>query len=338
MGDTWVVGALTLQLAGGNDRLPTGTSLKLGLSGAANSFWNSNGVVVLGNGTSAVNQTLAGLTSDSTVVNCRVAGGNSAGLSFLTVSNTSDNLYGGSLGGAASPAHMLGLVKAGPGSLVLQGTNQCGGGYTVNAGTLEFGNGVADCPLSGPITDNSAVNINVASSLAVNTPVAGSGTLSKLGPGSLSFPAASSFAGPVQVFQGSLNCVAPSSFAQPLVVAAGAALGVKLLDSSNSVIACTASFASATVNLDFALQSLGTNAPLVVSGALTNAGTLTVNVLNLNPAGLTLGHHPLLKYGTLVDGGGSAINPLVSIPNVTAALENNPANQSMDLVVTSLPL
>src|ERR1035441_5825506 len=74
LGDTILDGRITVRLASGAaDRLPAGTSLKLGTSGAfyasnsagiPQSGWNGYGRLVLGDTSGAANQTLTGLTND----------------------------------------------------------------------------------------------------------------------------------------------------------------------------------------------------------------------------------------------------------------------------------
>lgn len=75
-----------------------------------------------------------------------------------------------------------------------------------------------------------------------------------------------------------------------------------------------------------------TTAAFLVSGNLTNNGTLNISVLSGN---LSVGQFPLVRYtGTL--GGAGTLNLLAYQPHTSAFLSNNVANSSIDLVVTSV--
>lgn len=104
----------TLQLAGGNNRLPTTTALVLGNVAGA--------VLDLNN----LNQTVASLAGGGTT------GGNIAlGSGTLTVGNAASTTYGGVISGAGA------LVKTGAGTLGLTGVSTFTGNVTVAQGTLE---------------------------------------------------------------------------------------------------------------------------------------------------------------------------------------------------------
>lgn len=120
----------TLLAYGGNDRLPTTTVVTLG-SGS------SSGVLQLGNPSigGAINQTIAGLTHSGTGTGNAVLG-NDAAISVLTVNNSANYQFGGTLGGAGTNNNNLALVKSGSGTLTLFGNNTYVGTTTVNGGTL----------------------------------------------------------------------------------------------------------------------------------------------------------------------------------------------------------
>ncbi len=119
----------SLRIGGGNNRLPTATTVTLG-SGS------SSGKFILGDGT-ARSQTLAGLlTSGTGTANAVVGGDNN--VSTLTLNIAGINDYSGILGGGLTDENNLALVKTGTGTLTLSGTsaNTFTGDTTVNAGTL----------------------------------------------------------------------------------------------------------------------------------------------------------------------------------------------------------
>ncbi len=82
----------------------------------------------------------------------------------------------------ASPGNNLALVKSGASTLFLSGSNLCAGGYTVNNGTLQFGDGSSDYPISGPITNNAALIFATASANTYAGILSGSGHVTVQGP------------------------------------------------------------------------------------------------------------------------------------------------------------
>ncbi|RBP41482.1 putative secreted protein with PEP-CTERM sorting signal [Roseimicrobium gellanilyticum] len=139
-GDTEVQnGILAINL--GNDRLPTGTKVTLGLGG-------NSGVLKL-NGFS---QTIAGLTTSGSGVANAVIGGDAANTSLLEVKVASGSQnYAGSLGGTGTTFQAgnnhannnLAFVKSGAGTLELSGASTYTGSTTVVEGTLVVSNNQA---------------------------------------------------------------------------------------------------------------------------------------------------------------------------------------------------
>ena len=199
----------TLSLAGGDNLLPTGTTVTLG-DGQGDS-----GVLQLGDETVSsdpeCNQSLAGLFIDGDGSDNRVVGSTSA-INTLTLtgdgSGNSDQ-YDGMLGGPDTNQNNLALEMDGSGVLALTGDNTYTGGTTLTAGTLSLagsnaigtsgtvtfdggtlqfsGANTADC--SGRFStvagqaysiDTNGQSVTFASGLASS-----GGTLTKLGSGTL---------------------------------------------------------------------------------------------------------------------------------------------------------
>ncbi len=125
-GDTHIIVGPT-QLAGGADRLPTGTTLRMGNSAnVASASFDLNGN----------DQTVGGLVSDGTSMSMVVTN-SSATPATLTVNNSTGNTYNGVLGGN------LALTKTGGGQLTLGGSgananNSHTGLTTVSGGRLHL--------------------------------------------------------------------------------------------------------------------------------------------------------------------------------------------------------
>ncbi len=148
LGDTGIVsGTNVVKLAGGDDRLPTTTSLLFGISGVS-------GILDL-NGR---NQTVAGLSTISGTANEI----RSASPAVLSVNNTAPAMFSGTLTGLA------GLAKSGSAPLALRGANTTAGNITVNAGgPLELPFAVtASTQNGGVITLTNASNVIVVDSTA----------------------------------------------------------------------------------------------------------------------------------------------------------------------------
>jgi fibronectin-binding autotransporter adhesin len=151
-GNTTLLGhtaGVTLQLAGGDNRLPVTTNLTLqgDYSGttALRSWLDLNGT----------NQTLAGLTSATTSLSTagtpgdNRVGNSSATLSTLTLAPAGANSFGGVLGGG--PGNNFALTMAGAGTLTLTANNTYTGGTNVNSGVLIAGNAAGSATGTGTV-------------------------------------------------------------------------------------------------------------------------------------------------------------------------------------------
>ncbi|CAN5562426.1 hypothetical protein BH11PLA2_BH11PLA2_04700 [soil metagenome] len=148
-------------LTTGNDRLATVGAVTLGDTG-------TTGKMVLGNATTASNQTLAGLTA--TGLGGSVVGAHPANNSVLTLNIASSSSFGGTLGGAGTNENNLALTKTGAGTLTLTGPNTYTGPTAVNAGTLLVG-------VSG-VGSLGTTTVTVGGATATATPtLGGTGTI-----------------------------------------------------------------------------------------------------------------------------------------------------------------
>ena len=184
-------------LAGGDNRLGSGSSVRLGEGG-------DSGLLVL----EGVNQTLTGLTNAGTGTDNRVTGG-SATLSTLTINNASDSTLAAHLGGPAANQNNLALAKSGSGALTLSGTNTFTGTTSVTAGTLRLdystnntsklsdtatltlgGNLILDGGSHQEIVGETVVTASVSLSRASGGAVIDLGALSRTGSSTLNLAAA----------------------------------------------------------------------------------------------------------------------------------------------------
>ncbi len=141
-------------------------TLQIGNGGTINSAsavtlgnLSSSGLLVLGDGNGAQNQSIASLTTAGTGTSNAAVGGAST-ISVLTINNTAADLYTGALGGGEVNQNNLALTKSGSGTLTLaNATNSYTGPTTINTGILN----VSQLNLGG-----SNSSIGASSSLAGN--------------------------------------------------------------------------------------------------------------------------------------------------------------------------
>ncbi len=119
----------TLALGGGNDRLPTGTTVTLGDSVA-----NTNGILKL----NSRSQQLAGLLTAGTGIANSVVNGNATAATLTLNIASGTNTFGGVLGGSGADESNFGLTKTGTGNLTLSNTNAYTGATIVTDGTLSL--------------------------------------------------------------------------------------------------------------------------------------------------------------------------------------------------------
>ncbi|QDU26437.1 Hemolysin, chromosomal [Anatilimnocola aggregata] len=155
-GNTDVVVGL-VQIAGGNDRLPVGTALRVG---------NAANVSAARFDLNGFNQTVGGLVSVGTTMAKTLD--NSGASATLTVNNSSANTYLGRIVGNLS------LTKIGSGELVLagntaNGANTATGLTTVSAGTLTLSKPAGVDAIAGNILINGGTLQLAATDQIINT-------------------------------------------------------------------------------------------------------------------------------------------------------------------------
>jgi autotransporter-associated beta strand protein len=166
------------------------------------------------------------------------------------------------------------LTQAGAGTLTLVGTNTYSGRTLISSGTLQVGDGGTLGTLgTGDISNNSALVFNRSDSVVVSNTISGGGSLNQAGAGTLTLVADNSYTGLTIISSGTLQ------------VGNGGTLGTlgSGAISNNSVLIFSHSDDILVTN-----QISG-------SGSLTQAGTGTLTVTNVNT----------YSGGTWVENGGT---------------------------------
>jgi len=233
------VGKLTVRDGGS---VIVGGTLARGDSGTIN--LESGGTLQIGTGTTG-GTLLGDLTNNGAIVFDR----------------SDDSAYAGVIDGVGT------VTKRGAGTLTLTGINTYTGTTTISAGALQLG--LSTGSIAGNIVDNATLIFNPATDLSYAGSISGTGSLTKLGVGTLTLTGSSSYSGGTLINGGSFNVAAGgvvSHAAANLLV--GDASTATLLVSGGSV----------------------TNADGIVGRGLTGVGYATVtDGIWTNTGGLQIG-------------------------------------------------
>jgi len=255
-------------------------------AGIANAFANSSAITLASGATLDLNG------FNQIANNFSGAGDVTLGSAVLTANNTAASTFGGVIRGTGS------LVKTGADLLTLTGDNTYTGGTTINAGTLQLGNGGTSGSLVGDIANNAALVVDRSDALALDGVISGTGSFAQAGAGTTTLSGANTYSGATNVTAGTLKAGAANAF------------------SANS---------AHTVASGTTLDTGGFNQTVA---ALDNAGT--VNLLSgvpgstLTVTGAYVGHGGTLRIGTALGDSSSASDRLVlSGPGASASGTTN---------------
>jgi autotransporter-associated beta strand protein len=220
----------------------------------------------------------------------------------VTVSN---NLLQYSFAGAGNIAGASALIKSGSASLTLanEGVNVFGN-VIINNGTLQLGTGDTNGSISAiNITNNGAVIVNRSDNLILNSAIAGSGTLTKTGAGSLILSGANTYNGTTVLSGGTLQLDQSSS-------------GTGALTSSNGTVLAGSGTVNGPIIVGGQLNPGPVGGPgnFKAHGGLTLApgGTLTFDLSATDPS------NPAVNDSVEVFGNLSANNNKIAV-NISGA-------------------
>jgi autotransporter-associated beta strand protein len=280
------------------------TQLLLDNTGAATLTWRGNhgtnptfwDLGTTNNWVNGVNPDVF-LTGDNAVFDDTAAGytvaiqGTSVSPASVTFNN-SFNAYtitGGAINGVAT------LTKNGSNIVVLANNNTYSGATTINAGTIQLGDGVNATGSFGPaaVVNNAAIVTNYgANNATLANNVSGTGTLTKNGSGTLTVTGAITSSGATTINAGTMQLSGTASLANGAVVNNSAieAIGINSVGGDISGTGTVATSGSGNLTL------LGNNS---YSGATTVAAATTLQIGNGGTSG-TLGSGATSNSGTLI--------------------------------------
>jgi len=239
--------------------------------------------------------TLTLVANGSTAPMIRVGDGSSAGAGMTAT-------IGSAIAGTA------GLTKTDLGTLVLTGANSYTGGTTINAGTLQLGNGGATGAITGNVTDNGTLAFNRGDAVSFAGVVSGSGDLTQLGSGTLTLVGANTFTGTTRIGNGTLALSGSGSIAgsSDVNVATDATFDISGTTSGASIVSLDGgggvNLGSQTLTVTNAAGTFG-GAISGSGGLILTGGTETLTGASTNSGGTTI------SAGTLaLSGNGSVAN------------------------------
>jgi len=263
-GATTVSGG-TLQ-AGGADYLSSistyaiGSGCTLDLGGNSQSIGSLSGAGIVTDSTSGTNVTLT-------------TGGDNTSTTFGGVIQN---------GSGASVA----LTQNGTGALTLSGINTYTGATTISEGTVQLGYGSSMGSVAGNIADSGALVFDNPSGQTVSNVVSGSGTVSLIGAGALTFTGTSTGTGTLTINNGTLDVTGQMS--NPITINPNGTLGGPTSGNTTAMTGPVTNYGGVDLEQPFEVIDLGwqdanSEFPLV-SESLTYVNDSTTMVLALSMA------------------------------------------------------
>ena len=238
-------------------------------------------------------------TQVTTLLNNVLGGGGFAAGSNLALDTT--NAAGGTFTLADNIGNSIGLKKLGSNTLIITGANSYTGTTTIEAGTLQLGNGgtVGSLSTGSAITNNGTLLFNRSDTVTQGSTfssngITGTGNLTKNGTGTLVLNAANTYNGSTTLNAGTLVINNNGAIGNGTLIINGGTIdntsgSAKTLTNNNTQTWATSfTFAATNGNLDLGSGNV----------SLTTSPTITVNAGNLTVGGNVTGGYSLTKAGS----------------------------------------
>ena len=243
--------------SGGIDKINAGTLTLTGSNTYTGGTIISLGVLQIGNG--GTTGSIVGDVTDN---------------GALVFSRADTVTFAGTISGTGS------LEQSGTGKTVLTANNTYTGGTTINAGTLQLGNGGTAGSVVGNVTNDGSLVFNRSDSITFNGAISGTGGVTETGGGTLALNANNTYSGGTAINGGTLVAAANNSLGSGLVSVNDASL----LGVNPGVTIANFVRVNDTGSLDNAGVIQVTAVGEGPSGAVTTSGGATIS----NAAGATV--------------------------------------------------
>ncbi|MBV9875395.1 MAG: autotransporter domain-containing protein [Verrucomicrobia bacterium] len=144
------------------------------------------------------NSTIGSLTGGGLVINGSV----STPVTLTLGGDNSNTTFSGVIGGTGLGT--LALTKIGGGTLILTGANVYTGGTTIDAGTLQIGNGGTTGSIRGNVRDNGTFAFDRSNAYTFSGQISGKGSVVQSGSGALTLSGANTYSGGTTINAGTL--------------------------------------------------------------------------------------------------------------------------------------
>lgn len=191
----------------------------------------------------------------------------------LIVSANLRNLSGDFGNGAGS------FTKSGPGKMMISGGgNVFSGSATINAGTLQIGDGAtSNGSIAGYIDDEATLIFANPTAFTYTNYIVGAGNLVKTGAGTLTLSGTSYYSGATTISNGALSFTSPQSISGSMTVNDGTTLAVTASADTTYLSPSGLTLGNTSgATLQFGL--FGTSAAILNPGSVTINGTATINI------------------------------------------------------------
>ena len=170
------------------------------------------------------------------------------------------------------PASAGSLVQKGTGTTILTANNTYTAGTTINAGTLQLGNGGTTGSIVGNVLNNGTFAINRSDAVAFGGVISGTGALQQIGTGTTTLSAVETYQGSTTISAGVLALTGSASIAASSGVMANAKFDISGLSGGTSITNLSGNSAG-TVALGNNTLTL-TNAAGTFAGVISGSGGL----------------------------------------------------------------
>jgi fibronectin-binding autotransporter adhesin len=189
------------------------------------------------------------------------------------------------------------------GTLVLTGANTYTGGTTITAGTLQIGNGGITGSIVGDVIDNGNLAFDRSDAVIFAGDISGTGSLTKLGAGTLTLSGANTYSGTTTVTTGTLQAASTTAFSANSAFIVNVNDTLDLNGFSNSVGSLAGNGTVINNGSALAILTAGDdNSSTIFSGNLTN-GIGTLGLTKTGTGLMNLTGKSSYTGGTVVDQG-----------------------------------